>query len=136
MSNEAVLCYVRDQWAFFTTQPLSDQWGDDWNDAPYEHNAGDPYSWLVSSGKPEYEIIRVAYIAHMETPAELANGNSHYSVEDINRGDVAWLRPYSNNSRGKPIFAGVTVEEFKRAIWQIRGDVYVAAEKPSGDVPW
>jgi uncharacterized protein (TIGR02996 family) len=39
----AALCYVDGGEAFFTTQPLSEQWGDDWNDAPYEHNAGDPY---------------------------------------------------------------------------------------------
>lgn len=40
---EPVLCYVRSPWAYFTTRPLFEQWGDDWNDAPYEHNAGEPY---------------------------------------------------------------------------------------------
>ena len=38
-----VLCYVYGPWAYFTSRPLSEQWGDDWNDAPYEHNAGEPY---------------------------------------------------------------------------------------------
>jgi hypothetical protein len=38
-----VLCYVEGFWAFFTTRPLAEQWGDDWDDAPYEHNAGRPY---------------------------------------------------------------------------------------------
>lgn len=33
------LCYVDDGFAYFTTKPLTEQWGDDWNDAPYEHNA-------------------------------------------------------------------------------------------------
>lgn len=37
------LCYVKGSFAYFTTQELSKQWGDDWNDAPYEHNAGEPY---------------------------------------------------------------------------------------------
>jgi hypothetical protein len=37
------LCYVSGSFAWFTTQELSKQWGDDWNDAPYEHNAGSPY---------------------------------------------------------------------------------------------
>ncbi len=37
------LCYVEGSWAYFTTQELKNQWGDDWNDTPYEHNAGDPY---------------------------------------------------------------------------------------------
>lgn len=38
-----VLCYVDEPWAYFTTQKLEDQWGDDWEDSPYEHNAGKPY---------------------------------------------------------------------------------------------
>jgi len=37
------LCYVERQWAYFTTRPIAEQWGDDWDDAPYEHNAGEPY---------------------------------------------------------------------------------------------
>ena len=38
----SVLCYVDAPWAYFTTRRLSEQWGDDWDDAPYEHNAGTP----------------------------------------------------------------------------------------------
>ena len=38
------LCYIDNCWAYFTTQPLDKQWGDDWDDAPYEHNAGEPYT--------------------------------------------------------------------------------------------
>ena len=41
--KEPILCYVKGPWAYFTTQPLKKQWGDDWDDAPYEHNAGEPY---------------------------------------------------------------------------------------------
>jgi hypothetical protein len=41
--ENAVLCYLDENWAYFTTQDLDKQWGDDWNDAPYEHNAGPPY---------------------------------------------------------------------------------------------
>ena len=32
------LCYVEDQSACFTDN-FEGQWGDDWNDAPYEHKA-------------------------------------------------------------------------------------------------
>lgn len=38
------LCYVSGPFAYFTSKELSEQWGDDWNDAPYEHNAGEPYA--------------------------------------------------------------------------------------------
>ena len=44
MKKDLKLCYVKDNFAYFTTQKLSDQTGDDWNDAPYEYNAGIPYS--------------------------------------------------------------------------------------------
>lgn len=37
------LCHVERNFAYFTRLPLDEQWGDDWNDAPYEHNAGTPY---------------------------------------------------------------------------------------------
>ena len=43
MVNNAVLCFVDKTWAYFTTKPIESQWGDDWDDAPYEHNAGEPY---------------------------------------------------------------------------------------------
>jgi hypothetical protein len=53
MSAEHKLCYVKGNWAYFTSRPLSEQTGDDWNDAPYEHNAGTPYGpcW---HNNPEY----------------------------------------------------------------------------------
>ena len=38
-----MLCYVDKPWAYFTTQKLEDQWGDDWEDIPYQHNAEEPY---------------------------------------------------------------------------------------------
>lgn len=53
MSGEPRLCYVDGLdtlTAFFTTRPLAEQWGDDWNDAPYEHNAGRPYRWREADG--------------------------------------------------------------------------------------
>ena len=37
------LCYIDGPWAYFTTRPVAEQWGDYWDDAPYEHNAGEPY---------------------------------------------------------------------------------------------
>jgi hypothetical protein len=43
------LCYIAEPWAYFTTRPVEEQWGDDWDDAPYEHNAGRPYEWRVES---------------------------------------------------------------------------------------
>lgn len=44
INTAGTLCYVDGNRAYFTTQPLDQQWGDDWDDAPYEHNAGTPYT--------------------------------------------------------------------------------------------
>ena len=42
MEEEYKLCYVEGQKAYFTSN-FEKQWGDDWNDRPYECNAGEPY---------------------------------------------------------------------------------------------
>ena len=33
----------QEKYAYFTPISLDKQWGDDWNDTPFEHNAGIPY---------------------------------------------------------------------------------------------
>lgn len=141
---KGVLCYVDGPWAWFTTQELSKQWGDDWDDAPYEHNAEEPNppSTLYFSdgrgavpcpkdhdvcGKPLWEISKVAWEGPLETPADRAyGGNSLYSVEKINRGDIAWLAPGIMAKDGAlPIPAGTTFEEFVKRIEAAGGIVYV-----------
>jgi hypothetical protein len=147
------LCYVDECWAYFTTQPINAQWGDDWNDAPYEHNAGTPYGpcWHNEpthrkEGKfcdcdsckkdwyqdemPKWKIVKVAWDGPFETPANIANGNSLYSVQQINRGEVAWLRS-STTQPSTPIMAGVSLEQFCRLIQAGGGRVY--QETPQQD---
>lgn len=125
--SEPVLCYISGNWAYFTTRELDQQWGDDWNDAPYEHNAGDPYDWR-GGGEPKWQIIRVAFLTNLETPASLAPGaNSAYSVEMINKRIVPWLMPdpFSVHSGNiESIWAGTTLSEFKRRIIEYGGEVY------------
>ena len=36
------LCYLENNIMYFTSD-IENQWGDDWDDRPYEHNAGKPY---------------------------------------------------------------------------------------------
>ncbi len=88
--NQPVLCYIGGRCAYFTTQALNKQWGDDWDDAPYEHNAEVPYEPHVAG--EDWEITRVVFEAPLDTP-DAGVSNSGYSVEMINRGDVAWLVP-------------------------------------------
>ncbi len=123
--SDPILCFVRRPWAYFTTLPLDKQWGDDWNDAPYEHNAGAPYLYN-GNGEP-YEVIQVAFDAPLETPAD-GYLNSPCSVEMINAGTVAWLyTDYYTNPPTK-IMAGTPLSEFHRLIAAVGGTVYEAVQ--------
>jgi hypothetical protein len=106
--NKAVLCYVDDDIAWFTTLDLKDQWGDDWNDAPYESNAGRPYS------DEPWQIFRLRINGCWDTP-EYGHFNSPYSVEDINSGAIAWLSGEGEVSGVEYSFpAGMTMGDFIR----------------------
>jgi len=120
MGNETEyrLCYVDLPWLYFTTQPLSDQWGDDWNDVPYEHNAEVPYT---GDG---WEIVKIAVDTELVTPAFLMQ-NSPFSVEDINAGQVPWLRTwYSKEKHPVAIMAGTLLPEVVATIEKCGGNVY------------
>jgi len=140
--RELKLVFVKGPWAFFTTAPVDSIRGDDWDDAPYEHNAGLPN---LSGGVP-YELVKVAFDGDLETPAD-QHSNTPWSVEDINtRRMVPWLADTEgwilvrlndhaapaclhtgHNQEGEPIvaiFAGTTLEEFVTAVHRARGEVY------------
>ena len=100
-----------------------DAWGDDWNDAPWEHNAERPTSW----------ITRVVYLdSDLETPGHNML-NSPWSVDDINKGAVAWLS--SHYGRGIHIPAGATVAEFVRQVGAAGGIALVVPEDGAGPAP-
>jgi len=118
------LCYIEDCWAFFTDRELDGpdrQWGDDWNDAPYEHNAGRPYS---HDGQ---RIEVVGFMADLESPCANAI-NSPYSVEQINAGVVAWLRSPSYTDELVVIPAGASIEEFAEKVQQAGGKIFRNAD--------
>lgn len=139
------LCYIDDDTAYFTTQELSECWGDDWDDAPYEHNAGPPYGPCVQyfadgttkklendwneDGTPKWELYHLKFDAgwRLETPAA-KHYNSPYSVQMINAGAVAWLSGTDVNKHPVVISAGVSIEEFKQKVKQAGGYIYILEE--------
>lgn len=97
---------------FFTNADLTNQWGDDWNDAPYDCNAGWPYddtSTKDDEGKwhhTKHTIIVLNVTISMEhyvTLPEEYGYNSPFTVENINLGAVAWMF-FGRDC--KPIYAG------------------------------
>lgn len=77
----------------YFTNNLNEQWGDDWDDAPYEYNAEIPYEYKT-------HIVRVAvnlyyedclYDFILKLPKDYGNGNSPFSVDMINAGMIPWI---------------------------------------------
>ena len=103
------LCYVDDGVMYFTDN-FEQIVGDDWDDKPYEHNAGEPYE--LSKDEPlrdGYGHIRYLAFKKEWGIKEPCGGflNSPYSVNDINNGAVAWL--FTREAGG--LMAGATIEE-------------------------
>lgn len=130
MKKQYKLCYVEGQKAWFTDN-FEKQWGDDWNDKPYECNAGEPYdSWseLIEDNK---DVLKRKYKHH---PIELKTlyfethdwaeqkpcDMGRFSVEDINKGTVAWVHTDKFN-----ILAGTEMEEFIKIIKENGGKIYM-----------
>lgn len=97
---------------FFTNADLTEQWGDDWNDSPYDLNAGWPYdttSTKDEKGKCQHteHTILVLHVAismeHYMILPEDYGYNSPFTVENINLGAVAWMFFIKDC---KPIYAG------------------------------
>lgn len=113
------LCYIDDGMAYFTRKKLSEQWGDDWNDSPYEHNAGEPYY------ENKDDIIKIYFKAWAYKEPCDGHYNSPYSVQDINNMEVPWLEPRYKNEHLAPIFAGCSVNDFIDLILKAEGEVFV-----------
>jgi hypothetical protein len=111
------LCYIDAAFAWFTTAELSEQWGDDWDDAPYDCNAGKPYA------KDGVQLMKIAYESNLVTPAEISNSIMR-SVKQINSGEIPWLRDYWGDS-GDTVMAGASPEEFTQAVLRHGGMVYL-----------
>lgn len=131
------LCYIENNFAYFTTQDLDKQWGDDWDDAPYEHNAEEPYAPSLryftadrqekvetdwnEDGTPKWEIMKIAfYCPSAATPADTAGMNSPYSVQMINNKLIPWLTVYPQ----KWLFAGVSIDSFVEFIEDAGGEIF------------
>lgn len=78
---------------FTSLNDVTKQWGDDWNDKPYEHNAGEPYTEMtIDEKKVKADMMKVLLRSyHIMTP-RTNYINSAYSVEEINNKKVPWLQ--------------------------------------------
>lgn len=121
----------QEYYAYFTPVPLNKQWGDDWDDAPYEYNAEIPYDDVYDENdeRTEIEIVRVPfYIPYdggwsIRFPKDWGGDNSLFCVRDINAGAVAWIFCHGghrkSNTDSVVIHAGCSPSEFVEKINKI-----------------
>ena len=120
-------------YAYFTPLPLDEQWGDDWNDAPYDCNAGDPYDDVIDEVEEkdglkfvtkshEITIVRIPFVIksyNASLPKDYGY-NTPFCIQSINHGAVAWIYDYnSTNGKYVTVGAGDTPEEFLKKLEQI-----------------
>lgn len=137
LNTKFELCYVTGNKAFFTND-FEHCWGDDFDDIPYEHNAGEPYDNWSELIEDNEDMFKRKYIQHpiqlktlyYEFPYEWVKLpcddylNSPYSVEMINRGDIAWIRGENFN-----IPAKTTYENFIKIVEENDGIIYLPRER-------
>ena len=121
----------QEYYAYFTSVPLNKQWGDDWDDAPYEYNAEIPYDDVYDENdeRTEIEIVRVPfYIPYdggwsIRFPKDWGGDNSPFCVRDINADAVAWIFCHGghrkSNTDSVAIHAGCSPSEFVEKINKI-----------------
>lgn len=108
---------------YFTPTRMTDQWGDDWDDAPYEHNAGTPcddyYNEKNERKETTITVLQLWVKAEdwLLLPCDITYC-SPWSVADINSGAVAWLFKPSEDKKcnGIAVMAGMSPQE---VMWRI-----------------
>ena len=111
-SNPHYISEKQEFMAWFTDiDNLLDQSGDDWDDAPYEHNAGRPYDKLDRD--KECNILQVPFYVPYpcKFPSDYGRGNSPFSVYEINSGAIPWIFGRTKEWILK-IDAGISLELF------------------------
>lgn len=120
----------QEYYAYFTPVSLDKQWGDDWDDTPYEYNAEEPYDdyYGDKDERVETEIVKVPFYIprdgwRIRFPRDWGGDNSPFCVRDINAGAVAWIFCQGNerksNSGSIAIQAGCSPAEFLEKINKI-----------------
>jgi hypothetical protein len=124
-----VLCFVEFPWAYFTTQNLELQNGEDWNKRQRSHNAMSPYVWREDDG-PKYEISKIAFQCNTY---ELID--DEFTVDYINSGNAPWMiKDVYGHIDVAPIFAGITMDEFMKLIFKAGGRVYTEVVEATHDI--
>ena len=140
--GDPVLCYIEKHpevddatgllrfVAWFTTQDLDKQWGDDWNDplwdagTPYEYRRGsrpvrDPVKgagWQTVWAKTPWVVLPLHVVGPWSVP-------EHGTVETINKTRGVWLypAPVTDKTTVPAVHAGLPLKRFKKIVERAGG---------------
>lgn len=127
----------QEMYAYFTPIDLDKQCGDDWDDSPYDCNAGCPYDDVIDKTTETENGIKVISEYHeitiIQVPFKVKSWNtrfpkdwgynSPFCVDDINRGAVAWIYDFNyTNNKSVCIYAGINPIEFVKKLKEIEAN--------------
>lgn len=113
------LCYIDGNKAWFTDN-FDRQWGDDWDDRPYQCNAEEPYDSWREEYKEHPINLKTLYFETNDWSEKKPCDMGSFSVKDINKGAAAWIHTENYN-----IVAGTSMEEFIKTIEENGGKIYL-----------
>ena len=116
---------IHDYCAYFTSIDLKNQWGDEWDDAPYEYNGGMPYDFqMISPKQNEHTILGVRFHldkSKMIQPKDWGREDS-FSIQSINSGAIPWIYLPGSHKKcnGICIHAGCNPFTFKQLLEEMK----------------
>jgi hypothetical protein len=128
-----LLCFVTDDFAWFADRDPREVYGDDWDDAPHDCNAGEPYP------NRGWQLVKVAFDGEHEVVTRLNNspGEPYLSAKQLNARCSPWLvvNPYGTRRDQHPIWAGCTIRKFAALIALGNGHIYTQTTVASAYAP-
>ncbi len=98
------------------------QWGDDWDDKPYEHNAERVYDEYVE----KIVDVSINFECEVNEPADFADGgNSQWRREDFIKGKTYAFMITNENGHSIMIYFGETLENILKRISIFTHNVYI-----------
>ena len=126
MNQELIDCEIKGNMVRLYLGKNGKQWGDDWNDKPYEHNAGRVYDEYIE----KIADISINFDFEVREPADFAkNNNSEFYREDFIKGKIyafTVINPENNSSI--MIYFGEKLEDIIKRLNKIKAgySVYIA----------
>ena len=91
----------------------TDYWGDDWDDVPYEHNAGTVYNEYVRG----YVDVAFPFNMLVREPSDDWTGNSRWSKDDMKKRKVPCIVVTDDNDSWDDRFSTAMADESSRKIY-------------------